>query len=279
LRLTSLVVYPIKSCGAVHLEAAVIERRGLRHDRRFMLVDLDGKFVTQREEPRLVEVAVSLDEGELRVSAPRAGALAIGVSPRASDLGPHRPVTVWRDTLEVPEVPALSALLSAHLGRGLTCVFMTDDVRRPVSPKHALPGDEVSFADGYPLLVASESSRLDLEHRAGVPLEMARFRPNVVVSGAPPWAEDGWSRLRVGEVWLRAVKPCARCVVTTLDPRTGVANKEPLRTLASFRRVEGEVMFGVNLVPELAESRFAGEDGSVLRVGDAVTCEERAGAA
>jgi len=278
LRLTSLVVYPIKSCGAVHLDSAVLERRGLRHDRRFMIVDPEGKFVTQREEPRLVEVAVSLEQEALRVSTPRAGVVVIEACPPASELGPSRTVTVWRDTLEVPEVPALSALLSAHLGRELACVYLPESVQRPVSPKHARPGDEVSFADGYPLLVASESSRLDLEQRAGVPLEMARFRPNVVVSGAPPWAEDRWSRLRVGEVRLRATKPCARCVVTTLDPRTGAADKEPLRTLARFRRVEGEVMFGVNLVPELAADQLAG-GGPLLRLGDPVTCEERVGAA
>lgn len=278
MRLTSLVVYPIKSCGAVHLESAVLERRGLRHDRRFMIVDPEGKFVTQREEPRLVEVAVSLDVDALRVSTPRAGAIRIEAQPRTSELGPSRTVTVWRDTLEAPEVPALSALLSAHLGREVACVYLPPDVHRPVSPKHARAGDEVSFADGYPLLVASESSRQDLEQRAGVPLEMARFRPNVVVSGATPWAEDGWSRLGVGDVWLRATKPCGRCVVTTLDPRSGVADKEPLRTLASFRRFEGEVMFGVNLVPELTTSQLAGA-GPVLRVGDVVTCEERVGAA
>ena len=272
-RLSAITIYPIKSCGPVSLASAVLERRGLRHDRRFMIVDGDGRFVTQRDEPRLVEVRVSLDGDTLEVRTPRAGALVLSASPPPADLGAPRGVTVWRSTLDAPEVPRLSALLSAHLGREVGCVFMSDDVRRPVSPTHGRPGDEVSFADGYPLLVASESSRLDLERRAGMPLEMARFRPNVVVSGAAPWAEDRWSRVRIGAAWLRVTKPCERCVVTTLDPVTGAAGREPLRTLATFRRVDGEVTFGLNLVPELES------EPTILRVGDPVTCEDRPGAA
>jgi uncharacterized protein YcbX len=276
-RLASILVFPIKSCRGVALPEAVVERRGLRNDRRFMLVDATGRFVTQREAPSLALVDTALEGAALRVAAPGRPSVVVPATPDEGELdGPLR-VTVWSSEVEAREVRALSELLTAHLGREIRCVYMPDSTARPVSPRHARPGDVVSFADGYPLLVASESSRADLEARAGVPLPMVRFRPNLAVTGAPAWDEDRWTRLRVGALVLRVTKPCGRCVVTTLDPETGApspgdAGKEPLRTLASFRRSEGEVMFGLNLVPEL-------EDGApaLLRVGDPVACEPSPG--
>jgi uncharacterized protein YcbX len=250
MRLSSIVVYPIKSCGGVSLERARVERRGLVHDRRFLIVEPSGRFVTQREEPRLTAVRVAIDGPALHVEAP-VGRVTAAVDPDENVLGAPRTVTVWRSTLDAPEVPALSAFFSSLLGRTLACVAMTRAVHREIDPRFARPEDEVSFADGYPLLVTNEASRLDLEARAGVPLAMARFRPNVVVEGAPAWDEDRWTHLRLGSVLFRATKPCARCVVTTLDPDTGRADKEPLKTLATFRRRDGEVLFGVNLVPVL----------------------------
>lgn len=268
MRLSSIVVYPIKSCGAVSLSSVRVERRGLAHDRRFLIVDDAGRFVTQREEPRLTAVRVEIEGDALHVEARGAEGetssrrVTIALDPDENVLGAPRTVTVWRSTLDAPEVPALSAFFSSLLGRSLACVAMTRAVHREINPKFALPGDEVSFADGYPLLVANEASRIDLEARAGVPLAMARFRPNVVVEGAPPWDEDRWAYLRLGAVLFRATKPCARCVVTTLDPDTGRADKEPLKTLATFRKVDGEVMFGVNLVPVLD-----GDETPELRLG------------
>ena len=276
MRLSSIVIYPIKSCGAVPLAAVRLERRGLSNDRRFMIVDATGRFVSQREEPRLTAVRVSIDGDALHVEVP-AARVTVALDPDDNPLGASRTVSLWRTTLAAPEVPALSAFFSSFLGRSLACVAMTRAVHRKINPKFALPGDEVSFADGYPLLVTNESSRADLEARAGVPLAMARFRPNLVVEGAPAWDEDGWTHLRIGGALLRATKPCARCVVTTLDPETGRADKEPLKTLATFRTIDGEVMFGVNLVPVLA-----GDDAPLLRLEDAVEtvpCQRASGAA
>lgn len=278
MRLASIVVFPIKSCRGISLGEAVVERRGLRNDRRFMIVDAAGRFVTQREEPSLALVDTALEGASLRVGAPGRASVVVAAEPTDDELDGALRVTVWSSEVEAREVRALSELFTAHLGREVRCVHMSARTERPVSPRHARPGDVVSFADGYPLLVASESSRADLEARAGVALPMARFRPNVVVDGAPPWDEDGWARLRIGAVTLRVTKPCARCVMTTLDPETGApapgeAGKEPLRTLASFRRVEGEVMFGLNLVPELED----GATASVLRIGDPVACERGPG--
>ncbi|MBN8614650.1 MAG: MOSC domain-containing protein [Deltaproteobacteria bacterium] len=266
MRLSSIVVYPIKSCGPIALDRAVVTRRGLLHDRRFMIVETSGRFVTQREEPRLTQVKTAIEGDALIVEAADHGRVETALVPDGGELGATRAVTVWRSTLEAPEVPALSAFFTRFLARDVACVAMTDTIHRAINPKHANEGDEVSFADGYPLLLASESSRRDLEARAGVPLVMARFRPNVVVEGATAWDEDHWSHVSIGGVLFRAPKPCARCVITTLDPETGQADKEPLKTLATFRRVDGEVMFGLNLVPVFEE----GEAERVLEVGASV---------
>jgi uncharacterized protein YcbX len=268
MRLCSIVIHPIKSCGGIALDHGRVERRGLAHDRRFLIVDPAGGFVTQREEPRLSRVRVAIDGPAMEVEAPEVGRVETPLDPEQGELvGAHR-VTVWRSTLEVPEVPRLSSFFTHVLGRPVRCVAMTRASRREINPKHARPGDEVSFADGYPLLVTSESSLRDLEARAGVPLGMARFRPNVVIEGAPAWDEDRWTHVRIGAVRFRAPKPCARCVMTTIDPETGAMGKEPLTTLATFRKVDGEVMFGVNLVPELED------DGDAeLTVGDPVVPE------
>ncbi len=271
MRLSSIVVHPIKSCGPIARERAVVTRRGLAHDRRFLIVDAAGRFVTQREEPRLTQVKTAIEGDALVVETAGFGRVETALVPERGELGAMHTVTVWRSTLDAPEVPVLSRFFATFLDREVRCVAMTDAIHREINPKHAEPGDEVSFADGYPLLVANESSRLDLERRANTSLVMARFRPNVVVVGAPAWDEDEWSHLEIGGVLFRAPKPCARCVITTLDPETGEAQKEPLKTLASFRRVDGEVMFGVNLVPVFEE----GETERAIAVGDAVVAHAK----
>ncbi len=263
MRLQQIVRYPIKSCRGTDVPRARVGARGLEHDRRWMVVDAAGRFVTQRTAPRLAQVDVALEGDRLRVSHPTQADLVL---PALLHDGPRAAVEVWGSPVEACVDREGSAWMSALLGDPLRLVCMPDDAKRPVDPAYGRDGDIVSFADGFPLLLTSESSLDDLSRRAGMPLEMSRFRPNLVVAGAPAWAEDGWPELEVGPLRFRAPKPCARCVITTLDPRTGEAGKEPLRTLASFRRREGGVMFGINLVPELAP------DASVeLVVGAAVS--------
>jgi uncharacterized protein len=195
--------------------------------------------------------------------------------PLVSDAGDPARVTVWGDEVEALAHREGSAWLAAFLGRDARLVYMPEGALRRVSPARSRPGDVVSFADGYPLLLASEASLVDLGQRiasnGGSPVPMTRFRPNVVVSGAPPWDEDTWSTLTLGQLSFRAPKLCDRCVITTIDPATGEAHNEPLRTLATFRRwasASGSmgVWFGVNLVPD-------GE--GTLAVGDPVVVTAR----
>ena len=270
-----LRVYPVKSCRGIAVERSPVEARGLQHDRRWMIVDPAGTFVTQRTVPRMALVQVAL-EGE--GSAPRPGelppapdvlALRFPAMPelRVPTRPPHdaatRAVTVWRDRVQAVDCgPEAAAWVTAALGTPLALVYLPGDVQRAVNPKHARPGDLVGFADGYPLLIACVSSLQDLNARMDAPLPMDRFRPNIVVHDTPPWAEDTWRRVEVGRLSIRVVKPCARCVITGTDQETAARGVEPMRTLSTFRRVDNDVLFARNAIPD--------GDGTIA-VGDAVT--------
>jgi uncharacterized protein YcbX len=261
MRLSAIHVYPVKSCRGEARGEALVEPWGLAGDRRWMIIDPEGRFVTQREEPRLATIAVALrpDGIELRSGG---GRLVVPFPD-----GEPRPVTVWRST-----VPArmAEASLERLIGRDLRLAYMDDPRSRAVNPEYGRPEDRVSFADGYPLLLASETSLDDLNGRMAAPLPMDRFRPSVVVAGAPPWAEDLWRRIRIGAATFRVVKPCDRCIVTTTDQTTGArgaAGGEPLRTLARFRRRGDKVFFAQNLIPDAT---------GTIRVGDPVEVLDQA---
>jgi uncharacterized protein len=244
---SQLWIYPVKGCQGIAVPEARLERAGLVGDREWMVVDPDGRFLSQRTHPRLALVAPRLENGRVVLSAP--GLADLTVSPEAVE--PRPPVTVWRDT-----VAAVSAGIGARtwfsqwLGVPCDLVRKAPGVHRPIDPRFAEPDDEVSFADGFPVLLISQGSLDELNRRLEEPLPMNRFRPNLVVSGCTPFAEDGWSAVEIGEVRLRVAKPCARCIVTTVDQTTGVRGREPLVTLASFRSHGGKLLFGQNLVPQ-----------------------------
>jgi uncharacterized protein len=246
--LCALNVYPIKSCAGVSLNVAELGPRGIVHDRSFMLVNRKGKFITQREQPRmaLIRPAISSD-GTLTVQAPDMPVVAIPGDPD----GPRYEVTVWKYTgMAVDQGNDLAEWFSTFLGVACRLVMFPDDVVRKVNPKYARrEQDQVGFADGYPFLLISEASLSDLNTRLEQPLPMNRFRPNIVVRGTEPYAEDTWRTIRIGEVTFDIVKPCARCVITTTDQHTAERGKDPLKTLAAYRlATTNGVMFGQNLI-------------------------------
>ncbi|MEV8552176.1 MOSC N-terminal beta barrel domain-containing protein [Streptomyces glaucescens] len=265
--LQSIHVHPVKAFRGLSLPEAVVEPWGLAGDRRWALIDDGGKVVTQRQQPRLAQAAAELSPGGgLRLSAPGQDPLTVSVPEPAGTVR----VEIFRDTVEgVPADDAAHAWCSAYLGIDVRLVHMDDPAtRRPVDPEYARPGETVSFADGYPLLLASAASLDALnslmaegEHAEEGPLPMNRFRPNLVVAGTAPWAEDDWTRLAVGNVEFRVAKPCGRCVVTTTDQTTAARGREPLLTLGRHRRIGGKLVFGQNLVPLTA---------GTVRVGDPV---------
>lgn len=263
MKVGGLWMYPVKSLGGVAVPSAVLEPRGFAGDRRWMIVDAAGRFVTRREVPALARVDVSFSgEGSYRLSAPEGKALL----PTAIMDGPLMPVTVWRDTVQAVVVEnEASALISDVAGRPVRLAFMPQEARRAVNATYGKPGEHVSFADGFPVLVTSESSLAAVNAALDRPVPMTRFRPNIVIAGdsLEPWAENEWSGIDVGDVRLRFAKPCARCIVITQNPETGEreeGNAVPmaLRRLGKFN-AEG-ALFGMNAVPEVS-GRIAVGDG------------------
>lgn len=246
LTLTRLSVYPVKSAGGFSVECWPVDDFGLRYDRRWMVVDREGAAVTQREHPRLALVRTAIADGRLRLSAP-------GRPPLDLPLEPAGAVTttamVWGDACASYWMGERAAgWFSGLLGTACSLVYMPAETRRPADPTYAPEGVRVSYADAFPFLLLSEESLTDLNTRLPAPVPMNRFRPNLVIAGGAPYAEDGLERFRLGSLDLAAVKPCARCVLTTTDQETAERGPEPLRTLARYRNVGGKVLFGQNLV-------------------------------
>jgi uncharacterized protein YcbX len=263
-RVTQLNVYPVKSCAGTPLEEAEIGWRGIARDREYMVVDDDGEFLTQREVPRLALIRPTLREGGVSLLAPGLSALEVEI--RDHD---RRLVRVWRDRVVAADQGAQAAeWLSTFLHARCRLVRLPHDVVRSVDPIYGQPTDQVSFADGYPVLLISEESLEDLNSRLAQPLPMNRFRPNVVVRGwGAPYGEDEWAEVRIGDdVRLSVVKACARCAITTTDQSTAEHGLEPLRTLATYRLVERGVLFGQNLIPR-STGRIAIGNAVVMECG------------
>jgi len=263
-RLASLLVYPLKSAGGIALAEARVDQTGLAHDRRWLIVDRNGRFVTQRSHARMARVRTALQGEALRVTAPGMEPLEL---PLAASEGPTEEVAVWDLGRFARSCgPEADAWASQWLDEPCRVV-------RAAAPPNQRPLDErgkvrTGFADAYPALVISTASLADLNGRLFEPLPMNRFRPNLVVEGVPAYAEDAWQRARIGEVALLGRKTCLRCAITTTDQETGERGVEPLRTLATYRRVAGgEVAFGMNL---------GFESSGTLRVGDPVRVSEGA---
>jgi uncharacterized protein len=265
MRLASIHTYPVKGCHRADHDAAGVEPWGLAGDRRWLLIDDDGRMLTQREEPRLTRLRPAVAGGGLTLRAEGRAALRVVAEP-----GEPTEVRVHSDPVlaTLAGGGAADAWLSEVLDRKVRLLYLDEPTRRPVDPAYGRPGDRVSFADAYPLLLASTASLAALNdwivEGGADALPMTRFRPNVVVEDAPAWAEDGWlgRRVRIGALTFRAPKLCDRCVVTTTDQETGERGREPLHTLARYRRWDQKLWFGLNLIPD-----GTGE----LRVGDEVT--------
>lgn len=252
LTLSAINVYPVKGLQGIALEASRCTDRGLEHDRRWMVVDEDGGFLSQREMPRMATIWTEIEGDKLLLAAADHREIDVPLEP---DYGERMRVRVWNSDCDAiaPSAEA-DAWLSTVLDRFCRLVYMPDSTRRESPERYLGAGRLVGFADAFAYLLAGESSLADLNARLIAkqhpPLPMNRFRPNLVVSGAAPWAEDGWGEIRVGEATLQTARPCGRCQVTTTDQSTGeVRGPEPLATLSSFRSdPQLGPMFGTNLV-------------------------------
>ena len=249
LTVSDLFIYPVKSARAVGLEQADVVERGFAGDRRWMLIDSDGQFLTQRKHPLMATVNCQLLNTGLRITVPGLETLLINTPDDSSTV---TSATVWKDQCQALDAgDAAAAWFSAFMGQECRLVYMPESTHRQVDLRFANEGDITGFADGFPFLLTNEASLKELNSRLVKPVTMQHFRPNIVIQGADAYAEDQWQRIRVGEVHFRVAKPCSRCVMTTVDPETGKrAGKDPLATLATYRRNEYGVIFGQNLIQE-----------------------------
>ena len=269
--LSGLHIYPVKSLGGIALPAAAVQHRGLQYDRRWMLVDDQGVFVTQREIPALTGLGTALEPPFLVVFSKKNPALRVEIplEPPVNDLQMLE-VQVWDDRCPAAVLPkTVHQWFSDLLGYSLRLVYMPDSTQRPTDGRYAPAGQHVSFSDGFPFLLIGQASLDDLNGRLPHAVPMDRFRPNFIVSGSAPYEEDSWRDFVIGNVLFRGVKPCARCTMTTLDQHTGARGVEPLQTLATYRRAGQKVLFGQNVV-------WLGEQSSeIVRVGDMVAVRGR----
>ena len=266
-RVAALYCYPVKGLRGQPVAAIEVERCGFANDRRWMVVDANGRFLTQRELPVMATISAELVADGLVLRTQGAPALFV---PQPAIDSETIPVTVWRSSVLAARAHQdASDWLRAVLGRSCQLVYLANIDARPVDPDYGKPDDRVSFADGFPVLLTSMDSLADLNRRLAPPVPMHRFRPNLVIQHAGAWAEDGWRRVRVGDVEFRLPKSCSRCAVTSVDQQTGERPNphEPLHTLGTFRRSAGGVMFGQNMIPETFARIAVGDGVTLLETG------------
>ena len=264
-KLSEIWVYPIKSLGGIPLSQAKVETRGLQYDRRWMLVNEDGRFMSQREIPEMALLRPEINATHLSVSHKDnpSDVIRIPLEWPVADLEIAN-VVIWDDTCTAAVLPQpINDWFSSVLNQNLRLVLMPETTHRGADGNYAPEGQYVSFADGFPFLLVGQASLDDLNARLEKPLPMNRFRPNLVFTGGQPFEEDEWSDFNIGSVSFRGVKPCGRCSITTTDQETAERAAEPLKTLATFRSFGKKICFGQNVV-------WMGEGDAEVRVGDTI---------
>lgn len=266
IKIKSIHIYPIKSLGGIELTESKVERRGLEHDRRWMLIDENGRFVSQRESPKLALLQPIIKDNLMFIEDRTGFMITLGfeISEPAHD---PIEVTIWDDVcLAKPLDRKVNQWFSKFMGKPVQLVYMHEDSQRIADQRYAPKEDDmVSFADGYPILVISQGSLDLLSEKVGMEVPMNRFRPNIVVEGLQPNEEDTLAEVTIDGLKLHGVKPCARCIMTTIDQETGEKGKEPLSTLATYRKAGNKTLFGENFIPE--------KEG-LIKVGDTLNIEK-----
>jgi uncharacterized protein YcbX len=264
LRLSEIWIYPIKSLGGISLQQAQVMEKGLKYDRRWMLIDEAGNFMTQRKLPELALFKVQLEATSLRVQFRNE---SIYIPLEVADQ-PLRQVTIWDDKVLAYEVRAeISAWFSRCLKTDCRLVFFPEQQSRPVDARYKIADEQVSLADAYPFLIIGHEALALLNSKLEQPLPMNRFRPNFIFTGGVAHEEDTWRDFTIGANRFVGVKPCARCVLTTVNQETADTGKEPLRTLATYRSRDNKILFGQNLLAV---------DHNRVRVGDVITIQSKA---
>ncbi|MDP3878161.1 MAG: MOSC domain-containing protein [Methylobacter sp.] len=242
--LSGITVYPVKSLAGISANSWPVTEKGFQYDRKWMVIDNERQFLSQRKLPKMALIKTAIIDKNLILSAPDRKNLSLPLEP---DDGHIINSTIWHDQCDARSVSTeADQWLSDFLNQDCRLVYQPDEVVRPVDPRYAQPTDKVAFSDGFPFLIIAENSLAALNHDMQLNLPMTRFRPNLVISGCPGYAEDSWREISIGAIDFRLTKPCARCSVPTIDPETAQTGKEPLTTLNRTRKWQGKVYFGQN---------------------------------
>jgi len=249
--LSELAIYPIKSTSQVSLQTARISPFGLEMDRRWMLIDEQGYMLTQRKYPRMCLIQGALDSENLNISAPGMTPLTLPISVPENTPASLLKATVWQDTCQAYDCGSQAAKwFSRFLQTPARLVYFPDNEKRQVDLDYAQPGDITAFSDGFPYLLIGQGSLDDLNSRLQTPVEMQRFRPNLVITGIDAFAEDNWKKIRIGDITFRLVKPCSRCSIPSINPHTAEQSAEVVKTLAGYRMRNNKIFFGQNVIAE-----------------------------
>lgn len=247
MNIQDLYIYPVKSLGGIRIEQGKALQKGFEFDRRWMLVDETGTFITQRDQHALALLSTEIKSDGIKITN-RLTKESILI-PTIISLVETIEVSVWEDAVQSLHISEeADDWFSKYLQMPVRFVHQPEKFLRPVDPRYARNNEQVSFADAFPFLLISQASLDELNSRLKQPLPMNRFRPNLVVSGTGPFEEDTWGEIQIGEVRFNVAKPCSRCVLTTVNQETGKSGKEPLKTLAKYRNIDNKVMFGQNLI-------------------------------
>ncbi|NOX07923.1 MAG: MOSC domain-containing protein [Gammaproteobacteria bacterium] len=245
--ISEINIYPVKSMGQISLQQSQVEGYGLHLDRRWMLVDSDGLMLTQRKLPRMGLIQPSFQQEQLILSADGQDDMII---PHI-DSKQRSEVQVWNDHCQALDCGDPAALwLGQFLDIQCRLVYFPQNEQRQVDLDYAQPGDHTAFSDGFPFLLISQASLDGLNNRLETPIEMKRFRPNIVVRGCQPHAEDDWQGIVINGIEFRIVKPCSRCIIPNIEPATAIIQKEPANTLAGYRKKNHRIFFGQNMIAQ-----------------------------
>ena len=264
--LSHIYCYPVKSLAGIHANSWDVIETGLKYDRKWMIVDELGQFLSQRKLPKMALIQTALNPSHLILSAPGMTDLTISL---IADEGKVIRTTIWKDECDANQVSEeANTWLSDFLKQDCRLVRQMENVVRPVDPDYARPTDQVAFSDGFPFLIISENSLVSLNDAMQLDLPMARFRPNLVISGCPAYAEDSWREIGIGNIDFRLPKPCSRCIVPTIDPETATTGKEPLTTLNKLRKWQNKVYFGQNALHNQCGTVSVGDTVRVTLTGE-----------
>ncbi len=265
--LQQMFVYPVKSLAGIEVSTWPVDKTGFRHDRQWMLIDQENRFLSQRRLPKMVLIKPELTDAALQLSAPGMTPIQIPLQPGAADTVA---VEIWHDHCQAVLLKQkVNQWFSDFLKIDCRLVFHPQQAVRPVDPTYAAPTDQVAFADGFPFLLLSQASLDALNHAMGLSLPIIRFRPNLVISGCSAYAEDSWRKIQIGDISFRLPKPCSRCAVPTIDPVTAERSSEPMQTLQKIRKWQKHVYFGQNALHDKSGRLTVGMPVNVIKTGPA----------